>query len=455
MFTFRSKIPCPVEQVFQWHQQPGALERLLPPWEHVCVEQKPDSIAPGSCVVLKMSLAGIPIRWVAEHTELDLNHHFKDKQVSGPFAKWEHTHRFSHSEGNECILVDEIDFEIPGGKLGDRLARGQIQHMLLQMFRYRHETTTHDMIAHQRFKDQAPMKIAITGGTGLVGSQLIPFLTTGGHQVSVISRTPGENTIQWDIKNKEIELEKLEGFDAIIHLAGESLASGRWNDSKKQAIRDSRVDGTQFLCEQLAKLKDPPRTFICASASGFYGDRGEEVLNEQSPPGEGFLPEVCVEWEKSAQPAMDAGIRTVFARLSMVLSPKGGALAEMLTPFKLGAGAKLGAGNQFWSWVSIDDVVGSLHHMLMCQQIEGPVNVCAPCAIRNRDFTKILGKVLNRPTILTVPQFAARMGLGQMADDLLFASFRMEPGVLTETGYGFRDPDLERALRKLLGKQIA
>lgn len=297
------------------------------------------------------------------------------------------------------------------------------------------------------------MKIAITGATGLVGSQLSPFLSTGGHDVVAISRGPaGPRTIHWDVETKQIDAAALEGLDVVVHLAGENLAS-RWTLEKKRKIRDSRVEGTQFLSEQLAKLQQPPKVLVCASAMGYYGDRGDELLSESSPAGRGFLAGVCKAWEAAADPAREAGIRVVHARFGLILSPRGGALKTMLLPFRLGLGGPIGNGQQYWSWISLDDVVGSLHHLMMHEQLAGPVNVCAPRPVTNREFTKTLGKVLGRPTVLTVPKFAARAALGEMADEMLLSSMRMEPQVLQETGYEFRDVDLELCLRKLLGRK--
>ncbi|WP_199186866.1 TIGR01777 family oxidoreductase [Blastopirellula marina] len=452
MFTFRSKIPVSVEKAFRWHERPGAIDRLIPPWEDVRIEERAPSIDPGNRVVMRMRIGGFPVRWVAEHTSLDPNHSFHDRQVSGPFSRWEHTHRFTPVDGDHCVLEDEVDYQIPGGSLGKRLGNSQVERMLLQMFRYRHDTTTFDLMAHARYQERSTMKIAITGAGGLVGSQLQPFLTTGGHEVVQISRSPGPNTIVWDIKKGEIDTAALEGLDAVIHLAGESIV-GRWSDEKKKKIRQSRVEGTKLLSESLAKLKQPPKVLVCASAMGFYGDRGDEVLTEQSPAGEGFLPEVCQQWEAAADPAREAGIRVAHARLGMVLSPKGGALAQMLTPFKFAVGGRVGSGKQYWSWISLDDVIGGLHHLVMNDTIHGPVNLSSPQPVTNRQFTKILGKVLSRPTPFPVPEFALKLAMGEMADDLLLASCRMEPKVLGETNYHFRDPELERCLRRLLGRQ--
>jgi uncharacterized protein (TIGR01777 family) len=237
-----------------------------------------------------------------------------------------------------------------------------------------------------------------------------------------------------------------------VHLAGENIAGGRWTAAMKQKIRDSRVNGTRSLCEALARMESPPKVLVVASAIGFYGNRDDEIMDESSKAGEGFLSDVCREWEDATQAARDAGIRVVNLRIGVVLSPKGGALAKMLTPFKLGGGGIIGNGRQYWSWISIDDVAGAIHHALMTDSLSGPVNAVAPNAPMNREFTKTLGRVLRRPTILPMPAFAAKLALGEMANDLLLASTRVEPTKLIESGYKFRQPTLEKSLRHILGK---
>jgi len=298
------------------------------------------------------------------------------------------------------------------------------------------------------------MNIAVTGASGLVGSELIPFLTTGGHDVTRIVRgEAGDGEVNWDPAAGNFDVSSIDGVDAVVHLAGENITAGRWTAALKQRIRDSRVNGTRLLCEALARMKTPPKVLIAASAIGFYGNRGDEVLDESSEPGEGFLSEVCQEWEAATTPAKDACIRVVNLRIGVVLSPKGGALAKMLTPFKLGGGGIIGDGGQYWSWISIDDVAGAIHHALMTDTLSGPVNVVAPNAPTNREFTKTLGRVLRRPAILSMPAFAARLALGEMANDLLLASTRAEPKKLLESGYKFRQPTLEQSLRHVLGKK--
>lgn len=296
------------------------------------------------------------------------------------------------------------------------------------------------------------MNVLISGATGLIGSALIPELEAGGHAVTRLSRSQsGPDTIRWDPEAGTIEGD-LEGTDAVVHLAGESIAQGRWSPQKKQQILESRVKGTRLLAEKISGLPTPPKVMVSASAVGYYGDRGDEVLTEESSSGTDFLAGVCREWEAAAEPARQGGIRVVHPRLGIVLSPKGGALGTTLPIFKLGGGGKIGGGNQWWSWVALDDVVGSIVHALTEETVEGPVNVGSPNPMTNAGYTKVLGKVLGRPTILPLPAPAARAVLGEVADALLLASQRMEPARLEATGYTFRYPQLEGALRHLLGR---
>lgn len=297
------------------------------------------------------------------------------------------------------------------------------------------------------------MDVLISGATGLIGSALVADLEAGGHRTTRLTRSPKEpGDVGWDPLAGEIDAARLGGHDAVVHLAGESIAEGRWNAEKKRRIMESRERGTRLLAETLAGLPEPPEVMVSISAVGYYGDRGDEVLTEESPPGSDFLAEVCKVWEAAADPAREAGIRVVHLRLGIVLSPKGGALGTTLPIFKLGGGGRIGNGRQWWSWVALDDVVGAIVHALENDSVEGPVNVGAPNPLTNAEYTRVLGRVLNRPTIFPLPAPAARLALGEVADALLLASQRMEPARLAATGYTFRYPELEGALRHLLGR---
>ncbi len=281
------------------------------------------------------------------------------------------------------------------------------------------------------------MKVLISGSSGLVGSALRRNLEEEGHRTRALPRTY-EEPIDFN------------GVDAVVHLAGESIAEGRWNDEKKRRIEESRVVGTRQLAEQIAASTEKPSVFICASAIGYYGDRSDQDLNEASAPGDGFLPEVCIKWEQAAEAAVNAGVRTVNIRTGIVLSKDGGALKKMLPPFKMGGGGILGSGKQYMSWISLEDEVAIIRYLINNPTISGPVNLVSPNPVTNKEFTKTMGAVLKRPTVLPLPAFAARLLFGEMADALLLSSTRVYPGKLIESGYDFKHADLEAALRSIL-----
>lgn len=302
-------------------------------------------------------------------------------------------------------------------------------------------------------------RFVVSGASGLLGSRLSAVLSAGGHapvaltrESSRAPRTAGGN-VAWDPQSGSIDAKGLNTADYVVHLAGEPIASGRWSDARRTSIRDSRVAGTRLLAETLGALDSPPRALICASATGWYGDRGDEPLTEDAGPGHGFLSDVCRDWEAAADPAREAGIRVVNLRFGMVLWPAGGALKQMLPPFRAGAGGRIGSGRQFWSWVSLNDAIGAILHAAATDSLEGPVNVVSPAPVRNQEFSAVLGSVLRRPTLVPVPASVLRLLLGQMADELLLSSARVIPLRLRESGFTFRDPELEPALRHMLGRQ--
>jgi len=297
------------------------------------------------------------------------------------------------------------------------------------------------------------MRIAVTGASGLIGSALVPALRAGGHEVLRLVRREahGGDEVRWDPLTKQIDAERLEGLDAVVHLSGENIAAGRWTDAKKARLRSSRVGSTRFLSETLAGLARKPSVLVSASAVGYYGDRGDAWLAENALPATDFFGQLSVEWEAAAAHAAHAGIRVVHPRTGIVLSPAGGALGKMLRPFRLGVGGIVGSGRQYFSWIALDDVVGVIHHLLARSDLSGPVNASAPEPVTNAELTKTLGRVLGRPTFVPVPAVALRIAFGEVADALL-ASTRMRPERLLETGYRFRYPELEEALRHVLGR---
>lgn len=295
------------------------------------------------------------------------------------------------------------------------------------------------------------MNILVTGATGLVGSVLVPHLEAQGHRIRKLVRTEpaADNEFFWD-PEETLDMSSLKDLDSVIHLAGESISEGRWTAEKKARIRESRVKGTKLLAGSLAELSHPPKTLICASAMGYYGDRGAEILTEGASPGTGFLPEVCQQWEAAAEPAKEKGIRVVYLRFGLILSSKGGALKKMLPPFKMGVGGKVGSGDQYYSWIAIDDVSGVIDHVLKNESVEGPTNIVSPNPITNLEFTKAIGRVLHRPTLFAIPSTAARLAFGEMADALLLSSTRVHPEKLLATNYVFRYPELEGALHHVI-----
>jgi uncharacterized protein (TIGR01777 family) len=312
---------------------------------------------------------------------------------------------------------------------------------------------SHEMLTPRR------LKVAITGSRGLIGSELAPFLVANGHEVARFVRgrveasnpNDGTTSVNWG-PDKPVDPGSLRGVDAVVHLAGENIGSGRWTAERKQRILDSRTGPTRRLAEAIATAEPRPKAFVSASAIGIYGDRGDEELDEPSPPGTGFLADVCKEWEAATGPASAAGVRVVHARIGIVLAPKGGALGKQLPAFRLGAGAVLGNGRQWVSWITINDLIRAIHHALMTDELSGPVNLVAPHPVTNREFGRTLAKVLRRPFVMTLPAAVLRLLFGELADEAMLASARVRPRLLLESGFAFNHPHLKGGLRFVLGK---
>ncbi len=450
-FSQQSTFGVDRQTLFAWHERPGALERLIPPWDPLRVIRKDGHIQIGAQVDLLMKAGPFPVPWRARHTGYEQNSYFRDVQERGPFRKFIHTHSFTAESAGHATLNDSIDFELPLGRMGDLFA-GFIDNQLNQTFRYRHHLLAEDLLAHQG-TTTPPLIFLISGASGVVGRSLIPFLTSGGHRViKLVRRQPvNQDELFWNPVHGELDLAAHKHIDVVIHLAGENIGSGRWSAEKKKRIIDSRIFGTRLLAEKIAARSQKPQAFLSASAIGFYGHRPDEILTEESCMGGDFISQVCAAWENAASPAATAGIRLALLRIGVALTPKGGALQTMLGPAKFGIIGPLGSGRQYMSWLSINDLVWAIHHIVCTEELRGPINICAPEPVTNRAFVKILATKIGRPTLPAIPAALLRLRFGEMADEIPLASSRVMPEKLLASGFRFRYPSLDHALNYLLG----
>lgn len=451
-FTRRSVIDVPAVEAFNWHDRPGALERLLPPWDRIAVVGRHGGIEDGARTELRIARGPLRFRWVAVHHGYEAGRGFVDEQQRGPFAAWRHVHRFTARGPTACLLEDEIEYRLPLGAIGQAIAGRSVRRDLVRTFRFRHRRTADDLRRHAE-SSRRRLRVAISGASGLVGRALGAFLSAGGHEVIRLVRraTRAADEVAWDPAAGSVDAEALEGIDALVHLSGASLASWPWTEAKKRTIWDSRIESTRTLIGALTRNRTPPRTLISASAIGYYGDRGDESLSETSDPGSGFLADLCRAWEEAAQPAAEAGIRVVNPRIGPVVTAAGGMLAKLLPAFRLGIAGVIGSGRQYLSWIALDDLLAAILHILERDTIVGPVNVVSPNAVTNREFTRTLGRVLRRPTVLPLPAAAVKVIFGQMGRETLLAGQRVRPTVLEASGFRFGYPDLSESLRFTLG----
>ncbi len=451
--TYRSPMPVPVDTLMAWHASPGAFDRLTPPWMPVRVLQD-EGIAAGSVAKIKVPVAGpLGFTWTLVHENREEGIGFVDVQQSGPFSSWRHEHRFEPDGADRSILEDHLEYTLPMGGVGQSLAGERISGQLEELFHFRHLQTRIDLTRYAA-ANLPPRHIAITGASGLVGRRLVAFLQGGGHRVSRLVRSApkGSDEIYWNPATGEIDAAALEGVDAVIHLAGVSIAGRPWTASRKKAIRDSRIEGTTLIAKTIAGLQRKPAVFVSTSAVGYYGDGGSDILTEVSPSGNGFLADVCRDWEDAARPAAAAGIRVVHPRFGVVMAGEGGMLPLLARVFRMGVGGPLGDGQQYLAWIALDDLLGVLLESISNDALEGPVNAVAPETTTNNDFTRAMGSVLRRPTILRAPAFAIRTVAGEQATELILVSQRVLPQRLEEVGFQFAFPTLESALRFELGR---
>jgi uncharacterized protein (TIGR01777 family) len=447
-----TRVAFPVDEVWQWHLRPGAFERLTPPWEDVRVLERTGGIENGARAVLEVKVGPVPVRWVAVHRDVVPGARFVDLQESGPFDRWMHEHEMSPDGSGGTILRDCVTCVPPLGALGAAFATPVLRARIERMLAYRHATIAGDLAVHAGV---TPRRIIVTGATGMIGSALVPFLTTGGHQVTRLVRgRPGPGDATWDPHRGVLDPAVLAGADAVINLAGANVAGGRWTAARKQLLISSRVRPAGLLATTMARSSQPPPVLVSVSATGFYGDRGEEPLGDEATPGAGFFPSLAQAWEGAADHATTAGVRVAHPRFGIVLSPAGGALAKLLPPFRAGLGGPVAGGRQWMGWSSIDDAISLLHLAATNTGVRGPFNAVAPAPVRNADLARTLGRVLGRPATLPFPAAALLLLFGEMAEATLLASTRVLPELLQEHRFRPRHVQLEAALRHVLGRQL-
>ncbi|MBK1879776.1 TIGR01777 family oxidoreductase [Pelagicoccus mobilis] len=446
-FEKRSRVPASAKELFDWHGRKGAFTRLAPPWQTLEVLREDPGLEVGKRVELNVSTPLGKKRWNAVHVECEDGKGFTDTQEKGPFKSWRHEHRFVPVSEGESELRDVIEFELPFGGLGKSYVLKQLQ----RSFDYRHWITKRDLELGKLLPESRPMRVAITGGSGFLGTQLRALLGGLGHEVFVVTRRGrDENDIVWNPYRGEIDRGAMEGMDAVIHLAGENLSSGRWTEERKKRLWSSRVDSTRFLVDVMGTLKSPPGVFLSGSGVGIYGNDPEAERTECSNPGDGFLAELCKAWEKEAIRAESLDTRVCLLRTGVVIDPRGGALQKMLPAFRLGLGGPLGSGRQWFPWISVEDWIGAVGWLLSDSRARGAVNLVAPEAMRQGEFARCLGRGVRRPAMLPAPALALKGALGEMADEALLSSCRVKPEILDSLGYSFVDPELSGLLTRVL-----
>jgi uncharacterized protein len=455
-------IDCDRQTLFNYHAAPGAINRLIPPWENIRFLKRGDSLDIGTEVLIRQYLFGFPVNWKARHTKLESPTEFEDTQIQGPFRSWVHTHRFEPEGSDSTRMIDRVNYQLPlfGGWTDGWLIRPKLE----AMFRYRHQTTASDMRL-KRFIDSLANKpryrIGVTGSTGLIGRRLVDLISVLGHEPIRILRPKSiDNPIDfpsnaaraiWNDIDGGFDSQLVNELDAVVHLAGASLASSRWTEKVKRKLRSSRVETTQRLVADLLRLPSPPKALICASGVGYYGDCKDMIADESSPAGSDFLAELAKDWEEAAYQYQNSGGRVAIGRLGVVLDPRAGALSKLLLPFRFGVGGKFGAGSQYWSWIDVDDAAAGLLALAVSRGCEGAYNLTAPQSVTNREFAATLARVLGRPAFLPIPETLLRWTLGEMADGMLLTSTRAESRRLNLLGFPYRSPTLSECLAHLLG----
>jgi uncharacterized protein (TIGR01777 family) len=459
VFEHRSVVPASADDVFRYHAAPRAFQRLTPPWDHAEVISPLQRLADGEKATFAVAVGPLLVRWVARHEHVVAHGPpgtvlgFDDVMEQGPASSWRHEHRFEPLTDASCTLVDRITWTAPpGGGLvvGPKLER---------MFAYRHAITSADLQRAHDFKTDRPLTVGITGASGLIGTELHSLLSVLGHtvvpmvRVAAGARAP-DGSVGWTPATGTIDpaaVDAVGGLDAVVHLAGENIADGRFDADKLSRLRRQRIDQTRLLWAALQALPRPPQVVVGAAAVGFYGERGDEILDERSPRGTGLLSDFCADWEDAITTAPPSATwRAVAVRIGIVLSPAGGALGKVLPLFKLGLGGPLGDGHAWMPAIAVDDMADIIVRAVVDARLAGVVNAVGPTPVRNRDYTRAVGRAVHRPAFFPVPRMGLRLVLGDLADHIL-ESMRVRPARLVSLGHRFRHDDVDHALRHLLG----
>lgn len=464
VFVKQSKIDSPVEDVFSYHLHSGSLTRLIPPWSIFRVLQESDQLKNESLAILQLKIGPIKIKWISQHQGYIENVQFQDEMKHGPFQKWLHTHSFWPDPDGKCLMQDRIQYSIFPILNNFAFVNKRLQNYLNRFFEYRHELLKNDFKLSRQISQYKNKKVLVSGSSGLIGSALIPLLkTVGNHDVIRMIRPTSlsfpltgsvlnnSDKITWDPSVESIDLRSMEGFDTIIHLGGSNIL-GRWTKSRKQVIRKSRLQSTKLICESILRLQKPPSTFICASAIGYYGNRGEEILTEDSVAGSGYLADLCEDWEDLSKPLISEGIRVIHLRFGLVLTPQGGLLSKLVIPSLLRTALKIKDENPFLSWISIEDAIRIILFAMSHNKIAGPINVVSPKPVRMVEFVKAVSTVFKVKFTLALNKNLVKLAIGEALNEVILSSSFVLPKKISSFGYLYVNSDLEQCLHSLLGR---
>lgn len=459
IYEHTATFPFSRETVWNWHARPGAVRRIMPEWEGIRPLEV-GGIKDGAVTTFRMSIGIVPQKWKAKHHSYIEGEQFCDNMIKGPFARWNHTHKFLENGTDEMNIQDTIDWKLPFHFFTRIGAPIMVMPRVHQMFKHRSRRILADLKRQQMFKDAPRKRILISGSTGLIGTQLGAFLETDGHDVHRLLRPSTKlhadqnpaKVVKWNDHTGEILEGSLENFDVVIHLAGAGIGDKRWSKKRKKLIAESRDIPGRNLSNALAELSSPPSLFMCASAIGFYDNRGDEDLDETSSIGDGFLAKICKKWEDAMKPASDVGIRTIIMRNGIVTTASGGMLQQILLPAKLGGMGPIGGGRQWQSWISFDDCIYAMHYLMNHEDASGVFNMTSPNPVTQKQYAKTLGKVLRRPAFAPVPGFVMKILFGELGKSLILDGQKVHPKRLLELGFEFEHETLESALRDTLGR---